>query len=915
MASIRLRAAQVAIFVLAALAAAPTFAQGSFTNWETPHVSPLDVTPGGQTLLAVNTADNRLELFDLSGPQPRWTASAPVGLDPVSVAAQSDSVAWVVNHVSDSISLVDLVSLNVFYTIKTPDEPTDVVFAAGRAFVTCSQVNQVLVYDPANLAAAPLVLNIAGEDPRALAVSPDGSKVYAAIFESGNRTTAIERATVDLASGPYGGQNPPPNSGSAFNPPIRAGLPTPPRVAHILKRNATNTGWTDDNNRAWSSTLVPWNVHDHDLAVIDAASLNVGYVTGLMNLCMALTVRPDGRVIVVGTDATNHVRFEPNVAGRFLHVVAAIVNDANPALNQTVDLNPHLAGAYAAGLPSVPQNQRDLSISDPRGVAWRGDGSAGYVTGMGTNNLLKIDAGGAVLARIGVGAGPTGVQIDDARGRAYVLNKFDATLSVIDTSSDAEIARVGFYDPTPAVIRDGRPFLYDAHRTSGLGLTACAACHIDGRMDQLAWDLGNPAGSVKPFNQQCQLPGSCENWHPMKGPMTTQTLQGIVDVGPLHWRGDRESLTAFNPAFESLLGDDAQLTAGEMLAFENFIATIQFPPNPNRNIDNSLRSLLVDGNPINGESLYLNARIDGGLITCNQCHAVPAGTNGQITPAVALQAAQSMKIPQLRNLYEKTGFAKSSTNNNRGFAFTHDGSIDSLFNFLSLSVFNFPAGATGQQQRRDIAAFLMSFSVDTHAGIGVQVTLDGTNNNDAAVLNLLNTMVGLADLGEVGLVVKGSQPDGVGGPSLARGYAYQGGGVFQSDRAAQTVDWNVLRSAAAPGHELTWTMVPLTSAARIGVDRDGDNFLDRDELDGCGDPADPLVGPGDALAGDANCDRAVDNGDIDYFVAALLGDESAYVAGGGSSSCWARQRCWGDLNEDGFIDNGDIDAFVELLLG
>ncbi len=37
-----------------------TWAQ-SFVNWENAHVHPLDLTPDGQSLLAVNTADNRLE--------------------------------------------------------------------------------------------------------------------------------------------------------------------------------------------------------------------------------------------------------------------------------------------------------------------------------------------------------------------------------------------------------------------------------------------------------------------------------------------------------------------------------------------------------------------------------------------------------------------------------------------------------------------------------------------------------------------------------------------------------------------------------------------------------------------------------------------------------------------------------------
>ena len=29
------------------------------------------------------------------------------------------------------------------------------------------------------------------------------------------------------------------------------------------------------------------------------------------------------------------------------------------------------------------------------------------------------------------------------------------------------------------------------------------------------------------------------DFHPMKGPMTTQSLRGMANHGPMHWRGDR----------------------------------------------------------------------------------------------------------------------------------------------------------------------------------------------------------------------------------------------------------------------------------------------------------------------------------------------------------------------------------------
>jgi YVTN family beta-propeller protein len=151
----------------------------------------LDLSPDRTLLLAVNTPDARLELFSVTGSVPVSIGSVPVGLDPLSVRARSNVEAWVVNHISDSISIVDLPTQRVIATLSTDDEPADVVFAGGRAFVSCSQANTVLVFDLGNLSAAPVRLSIVGEDPRALAVSPDGSKVYAAIFESGNASTVL----------------------------------------------------------------------------------------------------------------------------------------------------------------------------------------------------------------------------------------------------------------------------------------------------------------------------------------------------------------------------------------------------------------------------------------------------------------------------------------------------------------------------------------------------------------------------------------------------------------------------------------------------------------------------------------------------------------------------------------------------
>src|SRR6185436_1054594 len=96
-------------------------------------------------------------------------------------------------------------------------------------------------------------------------------------------------------------------------------------------------------------------------------------------------------------------------------------------------------------------------------------------------------------------------------------------------------------------------------------------------------------------------------FHPMKGPMATQSLRGMANHGPMHWRGDRTggndapsvqpdsgtfderaAFAKFNGAFPDLLGRHTVLSQANMEAFTNFILQLTYPPNPNRPLDNGL---------------------------------------------------------------------------------------------------------------------------------------------------------------------------------------------------------------------------------------------------------------------------------------------------------------------------------------
>jgi YVTN family beta-propeller protein len=833
-------------------------AQGSFVNWESPPVHPVDMTPNGNTLLVVNTADDRLEVFTLGGSLPVHVASIPVGLDPVTVRARTNGEAWVVNRVSDSVSIVDLAAGNVTATLTVGDEPADVVFAGApqRAFVSISEENSVEVYDPANLATAPTTVAIQGKNPRALAT--DGTRVYVAIFESGNRSMILPASYVSNASGPYGGVNPPPNSGASFNPPIAGGLPTPPPTGLISNKEGVN--WKDDNNHLWDA-LVTWNLNENDIASIQVSNLAVSYAKNVLNVNMAITVNPaTGRVTPVGSYGPNEHRFEESARNNLRTRMGFVDPNNIGAVAGVVDLNAHLflnPPSPQFLITSASPAVRHIGISDPRGIVWLADGSAAFVSGMGSNNVIKAAANtGARLATIDVGAGPTGLALDEARSRLYVLNRFEGSVSSVDIANDLEFGRVSFFDPTPTVIKDGRPFLYDAHLTSQLGNFACAGCHVDATRDTEDWDLGDPAGALKTLDQPCNtgtgLSGTCNDWHPMKGPMMTQTLIGSVGTEPLHWRGDREDMAAFSVGFTGLLGADNPPTPGEMAKLEAFIATIRFQPNPHRTFTDGLPPSVpgFSGDPANGQTLFTNASLDQATTTCVTCHTMPTGAGAFLVSPNLLGDSQAINVPQLRDLYKKVGLDYTSQTNNRGFGFGHDGSFDTIFNFLKQSRFTFPAGAAGDAERRDLEAFLMCFPTDTHPAVGTQLTVDGANKGTAGVITELGDMTALADTGVVGIVAKGV----VGG--VARGYAYATGtGSFQSDRSSEVVSTTALRQGAAAGNEITFTVVPTATATRIGIDRDSDGFYDRDELDAGSDPADPASVP---PAGDGDGDGVAD---------------------------------------------------------
>ena len=786
-----------------------------FRNFESPQVHPLAMTPDGTRLLAVNSPENRLSVFQLTGGTPVLTAEIPVGLEPVSVAARSDREAWVVNWLSDSVSVVDLAAGNVTRTFDVGDEPTDVVFAGtnnGKAFVCVSGTREVKVFDAdAPAASAPQTVTVRGKQPRALARDASGSRVFVSVFESGNQTAVVPERTVTQNGG-----LPPPS------PALAAGLPAPPRAGLVVKWNGS--GWVDERGDARWTSAIPFRLADVDVAVIDAASATLsaelrGVGTQVGN---AVYDPASARLLVVNTDAQNFTRFEPNLRGRFMRTRVSSVDPAGGAPTP-FDLNPHINYDDPAGSDA----ERAQSLGLPSDIARASDGTL-YVAALGSARVGVLSAAGAVQARVGVGQGPTGLALDEPRARLYVLNRFEQTVSVVDTQARGELTRVAVgFNPEPAEVREGRRFLYDT-TFSAHGDVSCASCHPSGHRDGLVWDLGNPQGQLDVVRN----PGAGSNvvifpllttasYHPMKGPMMTQSLRGILETGLLHWRGDRSNFAAFNPAFTGLLGSPRPLSGEEMQAYENFVRTLAYPPNPNQNRNRTMPTAAPNGaNAERGRQLFGTARLDGGVATCAACHSGATGTNGFLIDALLLQEPQAMKVPQLRGLYEKVGAENAPGEKLTSFGFAHDGAFDNLVTFLRSPVFTFASDA----DRRDVAQFLLSFDTGVPPAVGLQVTAAADNVGSPAVLERINLLAGQVLANNCDLVVRGLFK------GEHRAFLYSKlTDKFETDRAGEAqVSRQELLDAAAQGG-LTFTGVLPGRGRRLSVDADGDGVLNGDE--------------------------------------------------------------------------------------
>ncbi len=233
-------------------------------------------------------------------------------------------------------------------------------------------------------------------------------------------------------------------------------------------------------------------------------------------------------------------------------------------------------------------------------------GKAGlFVTCLGDNVVALFDADAVnphdvSLGRWAVPAGPVGIALDEAHGRAVVWSQFAHAMTTIAIGDGTAVQRplalssVTFPRETraSAKIERGRVLFHSTgdDRISGDG-RACASCHPDGRDDTLVWSSPN-------------------------GPRQTPMLAGrLSGAAPYGWNGDAIDVSTHLVATFKRLGGKG-LTGDDKEALMAYVSALRPPPEQKAKDTSAVTR---------GQAIFRSPQAE-----CSTCH----GTDGDLPDGV-----------------------------------------------------------------------------------------------------------------------------------------------------------------------------------------------------------------------------------------------------------------------------------------
>jgi YVTN family beta-propeller protein len=392
------------------------------------YASPLEIllSPDGMRLYVLCQGSEEIRVLDAAnyavikkiavGRVPRGFSLSPDG-----------SRLFVTNAWDDTLSVIDTKTLAVIATWPVGAEPSSVVEdrQGKRLFVACRISNDIAVLDAGTGAEEKRLL--AGRGASYLALSPDGTRIYATHVypnPTQHRTAPESEITViDVA---------------------RAVVVE--RIALHGIAGVFHVAFSADGRLGAAAQYHPKNL-------VPLAHLEHG---GAFEDTLTVFGADVGKAVEVPLDELERYVSQPF----------------------GVAISPDKTRIYVTSGGSEIVTVIDV----PRLLNYIHAHPAGFVQDLSASSNY-------VVTRIAVGLNPRGLTLTKDGRRLFVANRLDDTISAIDTRSNTVTATIKLDGPKGvSTLRHGEQTFYTA-RYSFQGQIACANCHIDSTFDGLTWNL------------------------------------------------------------------------------------------------------------------------------------------------------------------------------------------------------------------------------------------------------------------------------------------------------------------------------------------------------------------------------------------------------------------------------------------
>jgi YVTN family beta-propeller protein len=541
--------------------------------------------------------------------------------------------------------------------------------AEGKTiFVVCEDGDSVLAVDTGTkrvIARAKV-----GHKPKGLALSPDGKTLYVSnewsdTVSEVDAATLVVKRTLKTGWGPVGlvtdrsGKtlyvaNSIADSVSLID--LASGAEIKRFVTH---RYPEQMALSRDGRRVYVANILP------HLGPYDQPP-----VSELLSLDTTKQVVAE-RILIPGTIELRHIAEAPPALGGYLLVPLMRPKNLGPLIqvSQGWMMTHGMAVVRpAAGAPmgdtqskvtQVVLDDIDYYFATNSGVAFSPDGRRALVTSADADIVSILDtarlaqrlrqvpaeelanrldsAAAFVVKRLPTGHNPTSVVVSPDSRWAYITNRLDDSVTVVDLANAKVASTIDLGGPQEITLMRRGEQMFHAAKYCFQGQFACGTCHPNSHLDGLSWNLETP-----------QLG---------RDRVANRTLRGIRETAPYKWNGKNPDLaTQCGPRIAKYFFRSEGFGTQELEALLTYLNNIPLAPNRHLAPDGQLTDAQDRGKTIfyrqhtnNGQVIPLKNR-------CDTCH--PAETHytarysTEVGSATRYDTSGMFDIPQLDRVYE-----------------------------------------------------------------------------------------------------------------------------------------------------------------------------------------------------------------------------------------------------------------------